>query len=150
MSGKGSHLNSPILKKFVLAEAPELAGRSVIIDLAACTGMDSTFMGILSCLAGHVEAHDATLQVVNAAGRNGELLRGLGLDNLFSIQDGTAHLPPAPACAAVEPSPCTRGERTAVCLEAHEALAAADPRNAETFRDVIDLMREEVARELVH
>jgi hypothetical protein len=50
----------------------------------------------------------------------------------------------------VDGDPCGRAERARVCLEAHEALARVDDRNAEKFRDVIELMRAEVARELVH
>ena len=38
---------------------------------------------------------------------------------------------------------CSKQQRTEICLESHEALAAADQRNATKFRDVIELMRAE-------
>ena len=45
--------------------------------------------------------------------------------------------------AALPATPCSKMERTEICLESHEALAAADQRNAAKFRDVIELMRAE-------
>ena len=147
--GKGSHANGPLLKTYVRERAVE--GGSVVIDLAECTGMDSSFMGMLAGLAGLLETVGGQLRVVNAGGRNGELLRGLGLDAVFPVQDGCGEFRGIdPECVSVEGDPCARAERARVCLEAHEVLARVDERNAEKFRDVIDLMRAEVARELVH
>lgn len=147
--GKGSHVNGPLLKAYVRERA--LEGGSVVIDLAECTGMDSSFMGMLAGLAGWLETVGGQLRVVNAGGRNGELLRGLGLDAVFPVQDGCGEFRGInPECVSVEGDPGGRAERARVCLEAHEALARVDDRNAEKFRDVIELMRAEVARELVH
>ena len=79
------------------------------------------------------------------------MLRGLGLDAVFPVQDGCGEFRGInPECVSVEGEPGGRAERARVCLEAHEALARVDERNAEKFRDVIELMRAEVARELVH
>ena len=144
IDGKGSHQNSGELKAFVKNQLEASGGQRVIVDLSLCTGMDSTFMGMLTCLAGRIEEAGGSLHVVNAAGRNGELLRGLGLDQIFVVDDGTASIeePVAtPSCTAL-PKECTdKSTQKAICLESHEALVAADERNAPKFRDVIDLMR---------
>mgnify|MGYP003889460409 CR=1 FL=1 len=62
--GKGSFLNSSILKSF--ADQRLAAGeRSLVVDLSACTGMDSTFMGTLAGIAARLSALDegGTLQI---------------------------------------------------------------------------------------
>lgn len=102
-------------------------------------------MGMLTCISTRLEDAGGMLHIIHAAGRNAELLRGLGLDALFTVDDHTEHLPQGliPECASLPKSECGKAERTEICLESHEALAAANPRNAATFRDVIELMRGE-------
>jgi anti-sigma B factor antagonist len=145
VDGKGSHQNSRELKAFVQNQIQHMRGQRVIVDLSLCTGMDSTFMGMLTCISTRLEDSGGTLHVIHAAGRNAELLRGLGLDAIFTVDDGTEHLPPgaAPECTQLAAAACGKAERTELCLESHEALAAADTRNAVKFRDVIELMRSE-------
>ena len=143
VDGKGSHQNCRELKAFVQDQIESLRGQRVIVDLSLCTGMDSTFMGTLTCVASRLDDSGGALHVIHAAGRNGELLRGLGLDAIFTVDDDEEHLPApcVPECAALPKAECGRSERTEICLESHEALVAADQRNAVKFRDVIELMR---------
>ena len=156
IDGRGSHQNSPELKAFIARQLENTTGgQRVIVDLSSCTGMDSTFMGILTCIATRLEDAGGALLVIHAAGRNGELLRGLGLDALFSVDDEDSSLT---CCDWTTPEDCeslcaqesSKTERTGVCLEAHEALAKADARNLPRFRDVIDLMRGELNRAMAH
>ena len=116
--------------------------------------MDSTFMGMLSCVAGKLEDAGGCLHVVNAEGKNGELLRGLGLDEVFTVEDRTElvehgacacedGVPEGMPLAAVPKTDCNKQDQREICLEAHEALAAVHEGNAEKFRDVLHLMREE-------
>ena len=153
IEGKGSHQNSRELKAFVQDRVQTSGGQRVIVDLSLCTGMDSTFMGTLTCIAGRLDGAGGALHIIHAAGRNGELLRGLGLDEIFTVDDDEEHLseqPAVPACAALPVVPCSKLERTEICLESHEALAAADQRNAARFRDVIELMRTERKPVMAH
>lgn len=152
VDGKGSHQNSRELKAFVQKEIEHLRGQRVVVDLSLCTGMDSTFMGTLTGISCCLSNGGGMLHVINAAGRNGELLRGLGLDAIFTVDDDETHLPKAaaPECAALPRAECNRTERTQICLESHEALAAADQRNAVKFHDVIELMRGECIPAMAH
>jgi len=145
VDGKGSHQNSRELKAFVQDQIEHLRGQRVIVDLSLCTGMDSTFMGTLTGISCRLSNEGGLLHVIHAAGRNADLLRGLGLDEVFTVDDQEEHLPAvaAPECAALPKAECTRSERARICLESHEALAAADQRNAVKFHDVIELMRGE-------
>jgi anti-anti-sigma regulatory factor len=153
IDGKGSHQNSRELKAFMMEKVLTGRGQRVIVDLSLCTGLDSTFMGMLTCLSGRLGETGGTLHVIHAAGRNGELLRGLGLDAIFTVDDYEENLPPAgplPDCASLPKEPCGREERTDICLECHEALVAVNERNAPRFRDVIELMRADRKPAMAH
>ena len=149
--GLANMKNAPMLDSF-LREAIGQGALQVCVDLSACSGMDSTFMGTLTCIHSRLDHSGGSLHVIHAAGRNSELLRGLGLDAIFTVDDNEEHLASAaaPECAQVPKSECGKSERTAICLESHEALAAADGRNAVKFRDVIELMRAEGRPVLAH
>jgi anti-sigma B factor antagonist len=147
LDGRGSHQNTCELKAFVLQQIEREGGQRVIVDLSFCTGMDSTFMGMLRCLSNRLEGVDGSLHVIRAGSRNIELLRGLGLDHLFTVDEREEHLAPGTVTPEMVPlgkSEVCKQEKTSVCLEAHEALVAADERNAPKFCDVIDLMRGEL------
>ena len=107
IDGKGSHQNSGELKAFVKNQLESSGGQRVIVDLSLCTGMDSTFMGTLTCIAGRLDEAGGALHIIHAAGRNGELLRGLGLDEIFTVDDDEEHL------AAPPPVPGRNGARPA-------------------------------------
>ncbi len=119
--------------------------RSFVVDLADCPVMDSTFMGTLAGIALRLRESDSGhLQVRNVNERNGELLRNLGLDNLFAIEalpggdgsgDGTA-LPNEPVLSKDEHAECM--------IEAHEALVDADPENLARFKDVLEYLRQDL------
>ena len=58
----------------------------VVVDLAGCTGMDSTFMGTLAGMATRLSAVDGgALQIADPGERNRRSLEDLGLDFLMQI-----------------------------------------------------------------
>jgi len=86
--GRGSFQNSGCLKAFYLQLLKEGVSR-FIIDLGACTYLDSTFLGILLGLGLKLrETGKGLLHVLNASTRNLELLRNLGLDRLIQVSGG--------------------------------------------------------------
>jgi len=151
VEGRGSFQNSAELRGLVREGIAGGTSR-MVLDLLRCSGMDSTFMGMLSCIAIKLEDAGGCLHVVNAEGKNGELLRGLGLDEVFRVEDGTAGVPAVACCSGsaldgmplevVAKAPCTAADQREICLQAHEALAGIQETNAEKFRDVISLMRQ--------
>ena len=153
VDGRGHFQNSAELRTLVRTRIEDGSNR-IVLDLDRCSGMDSTFMGMLSCVAGKLEDAGGCLHVVNAGGKNGEWLRGLGLDEVFTVEDGTElvehgacacadEMPEDKPLAAVPKAECTKQDQRDLCLEAHEALAIVKEANADKFRDVINLMREE-------
>src|SRR5476649_1490093 len=86
--GRGSFQNSSCLKAFYQQLLKEGVGRFVV-DLDACTYLDSTFLGILLGLGLKLrESGSGLLHILNANPRNLELLRNLGLDRLINIDGG--------------------------------------------------------------
>jgi anti-anti-sigma regulatory factor len=173
--GRGSFQNSGCVKAFYLQLLKDGVNRFVI-DLGACTYLDSTFLGILLGLGLKLrEMGNGLLNILNASPRNLELLRNLGLDRLIQVTGGklpgddsgptgkTGTLKPpdgnGTGAAAIdlqgvkeenlEEMACpvpTRAEAAPTILEAHEALMNFDPRNVPKFKDVVEFLREDLGQ----
>jgi anti-sigma B factor antagonist len=150
--GKGSFVTSPVMKE--CAEARIADGeRCLVIDLQACTGMDSTFMGQLASFAARLSKLGTTggVQIAGAGERNRNSLEDLGLDCLLEIDP-----PNAPwrgkadeVRAHLEPYHMGRQlalqERAKHVLESHKILSAANAENARKFAGVVGVLEKEVA-----
>src|SRR5579871_6474998 len=166
--GRGSFQNSGCLKAFYQQLLKDGVHRFVV-DLEACSYLDSTFLGILLGLGIKLkEAGNGLLHVLNASPRNLELLKNLGLDRLIQLEgsakgaNGTSngHSNPgngsAPAAVKngvaedkLQEMPCpipTREEAAPTILEAHETLMNFDSRNVPKFKDVVEFLREDLGR----
>jgi anti-anti-sigma regulatory factor len=163
--GRGSFQNSGCLKAFYQQLLKEGVSRFVV-DLDACTYLDSTFLGILLGLGLKLkEAGNGLLHILNANPRNLELLRNLGLDRLINIEGGDglggggrgrgngSGSGPANLNGVkeehLEEMPCpvpTRAEAAPTILEAHENLMEFDPRNVPKFKDVVEFLREDLGQ----
>jgi anti-anti-sigma factor len=147
VEGKGSFQNSQALKEFS-KEMLVRGFRNFIVDLHRCSVMDSTFMGTLAGIALRLrEFSNGRLLVRNANERNSDLLKNLGLNNLFEIE------PIVPAVRTennVEASPLEpthsmdRSDQAACMIEAHEALVDADPENLARFKDVLEYLKQDL------
>lgn len=148
--GKGSFLNSPALKAFSLERIA--AGETcLVVDLQACTGMDSTFMGTLAGMASRLSANDgAALQIADAGERNRHSLEDLGLDFLMEIDPEKAIWSGSVDAvrAALKPHrPVTalgQIQRTEHVLEAHKVLSETNERNLRAFSNVVTLLESEL------
>ena len=171
--GRGSFQNSSCLKAFYQQLLKDGVHRFVV-DLEACTYLDSTFLGILLGLGLKLrEGGNGLLHILNANPRNLELLRNLGLDRLINIDGGgptdlvggKGHGSAGNGRGAsnglgaravslngvkeehLEEMPCpvpTRAEAAPTILEAHENLMEFDPRNVPKFKDVVEFLREDL------
>jgi anti-sigma B factor antagonist len=146
--GRGSFQNSGCLKSFYQQLLKEKVDRFVI-DLDACTYLDSTFLGILLGLGLKLRAAgNGLLHILNASPRNIELLKNLGLDRLINIDAKRVDLNGV-AEHKLEEIDCpiaTKAEAGPTILEAHEALMEFDPRNIPKFKDVVEFLREDLGQ----
>jgi len=68
--------------------------REFVIDLQNCAMMDSTFMGTMAGVALRLrELGHGHLRVVHCGNRSRDLLSGLGLDQIISIQANGSNAP---------------------------------------------------------
>lgn len=148
--GKGSFLTSPALKEF--AEQRIASGeRRLVIDLEACTGMDSTFMGTLAGLSTKLAAPGGTLQVMDANDRNRRSLEDLGLDFLLEINPSVASWQAGLEAIRKELLPAqttstlAMNERARHVLDAHKQLSATSHENERKFAGVVSLLEAEIA-----
>ena len=123
----------------------ERGHRVFVIDLADCSVMDSTFMGTLAGLALRLrESGDGSLLVCNVNERNADLLRNLGLNNLFAVES-KADLADQPSTeSALSDDKLSRLDHAACMIEAHEALVDADPENFARFKDVLEYLKQDL------
>ena len=136
------------------AEARITAGEQcLVIDLEACTGMDSTFMGQLASFSTRMSKAGASggVQIAGAGDRNRGSLEDLGLDCLLEInpEEAAWQGDKAEVRAALElyqPGhlPDVK-ERAKHILEAHKTLSNASEENARKFAGVVGILEKEVA-----
>ena len=146
-------MNSPLMKSF--GESRVKDGESVVVvDLAGCIGMDSTFMGTLAGMASKLSAVDGgALQIAEADERNRRSLEDLGLDFLMQINPDGAEwkdrLEEIRAC--LEPAQAgdapNQLDRARHVLQAHEDLSDISDENAAEFRTVVGTLKKQVSDE---
>ena len=147
---KGSFVNSPIVKAFG-TERIAAGETCLIVDLGACTGMDSTFMGTLAGIAARLSAREGgVLQIAEAGERNRRSLEDLGLNYLLEIDPPAAiwrgRVADIRSMLKRPQTPVTAGQvqRTRHILAAHQKLSEISGHNARQFEDVITLLENEL------
>ena len=100
-------------------------------------------MGTLTGISQNLrELGQGSLRTLNVSPRNVELFENLGLDMLFGVEPaGEVPVSPAEQGAKLLQLPMESGPERDVVLSAHEALIAANPANAERFRDVLAYLK---------
>ncbi len=141
--GRGTFIESPIVKNFVEASVGE-GQTSFAIDLEACAGMDSTFMGMIAGLGMEFQKNGkASLVVVGASEKNLASLQELGLHHIVDInpnkgswvgrmEEARSHL----TKIEIEDETDKEGH----ILKCHEDLCVADDSNLNRFRTVLDML----------
>jgi anti-sigma B factor antagonist len=146
VEGKGSFQTSPALKEFS-KQILERGYRSFVVDLQSCPVMDSTFMGTLAGIALRLrEFGNGALLVRNANERNTDLLRNLGLNNLFAVESKVSETaePVVDAAPLDADQGIGRTDQAECMIEAHEALVDADPENLARFKDVLEYLKQDL------
>lgn len=144
IQGRASFLNATPVGEFFRQMVGE-GKRRFLIDFEKCTGMDSTFLGILAGAGINLMKVKPAGQMIlsRLSPRNLELVRNLGLDRLMAIDgkevlqqldEATGHLDP-------KELPHSDAEKARMVLQAHENLIELDPANADKFQDVIAFLR---------
>ena len=153
VSGAANFKLAPAFKQAV--QAARLAGSFlIVVDMASCSSLDSTFMGGLAYqgLASQKPDNPA-LVLINVSSHVAALLKGLGLDRLLrtyatgSLPGGADNLAPLiKNLQPVETAPLGSRDMAALMYDAHETLTHVDPENLQRFKDVLAFLREDLKR----
>ena len=148
VQGKGSFQNSTGIKSFATAMIHR-GHRDFVVDLADCPVMDSTFMGTLTGVALRLrELGQGGVHVINSNERNTDLLEGLGLDQILSVENGhngtDADTIGMEVRETLPAESSTQRATAETMIAAHQALVDADPQNFGKFKDVIDYLKQDL------
>ena len=155
VTGRGSFKNSTNLKQFGVA-AIEAKCRMLVLDMAECVGMDSTFMGVLAGLAFRLkQGSEGELLVVNLSTRTHGLLTTLGLDQVVKPYLAGATPPEYQRILSssvfemetLASEDETKRSTAETMLEAHQNLVDLTPENAPKFKDVLTFLREDLTQD---
>lgn len=134
--GKASYLNCRPAGEF-FASVIAKGCRKIVVDCAACTGMDSTFLGTIAGAAIKLrKSGGGKLTLLNLNARNREVLENLGIGRLVGVSSGAlSHAETTNIGTAHEPA--------REVLRAHENLVEANPANMSKFENVIAYLKKE-------
>ena len=141
--GLGNMLSSPA----VWGLADRLIGEGVskfVFEMSLCTGLDSTFTGMLVGLTHQVKRLEqgGWVCVVNASERARASLAMLGADKFVEMRD-TLPLDDI-IMQRLEVGVCSRAVRLEVIRRAHETLVAMDRANRERFGSFLESLEREM------
>jgi hypothetical protein len=119
-----------------------------ILDLAECSLMDSTFLGVLAGFGLKLQPRPGEetykgVHLYRASPRVLELLESLGVLHLFHIAAE------APSCAEAPVAPTRevgREELAETCIAAHQTLIDINPANEAKFKEVTAFIAEDLKR----
>lgn len=147
IKGKANYLNCGSVGYF-FDRTIEEGYRQYVVDFLECSGMDSTFLGLLASAGLQLREKDppGSLVLVRLNDRNKELVQNVGLHNLMVIEDTIPNLD----FQSVQPLGGDPGREkdleanSKMVLKAHEALLEADESNKQKFQDVVTFLRSQV------
>lgn len=127
--------------------------RKFTIDLAECRLIDSTFIGMLTGLAGNIaeDSENGEVKVIHPNERNEKSICKLGLDNLIKIdRDGESSEDLekiiADSLAPLESEELDKVEKATVIIEAHEEICTANEENRSIFGDVLKYLKQDLLK----
>lgn len=149
--GNMSYRLAPAFKQ--ATQAARLAGSElIVVDMAQCRSMDSTFMGGMAALGFAVQKETRMrLVFINVSPSAMALLKGLGLLRLlvtYPAEAMPAGLGEMSALAdnlqPVEAEVLAGSHLAAFMYDAHETLTRADPANLQKFKDVLSFLKQDM------
>lgn len=142
--GLANMKNAPMLDSF-LREAMGQGASQVCVDLSACSGMDSTFMGLLVGFSQELVRTQGQLVVVNPTSQNLRLLDMLGVSAVLPVID---QVQPAelefviiPANPTVSPA-----QRMDIVRRAHQHLIGLNAANEAKFSAFLQALEGDLAK----
>ncbi len=151
VEGRGSFKISPPMKQFIHQIISDDSATHILIEMSHCTGMDSTFMGVVAGIACFLrDKPSVDFELINLSEKNKKLLVTLGVDrvvdySLSATDDQKALLSQLEGFA--QPLESDLSDKLAAAkttLEAHEKLVEINPENLVKFKSVLEYLQDDV------
>jgi anti-sigma B factor antagonist len=142
--GLANMKNAPMLDAFLVAEVTE-EQQTVCVDLSACTGMDSTFMGLLVGSSQRLRATGGKLVIVNPTDTNLKLLKTLGVFDVVPVLEG-CELPALEFVSLKGGANQSTLQRMELVKKAHENLMALNVANKAKFTAFLAALEADLAK----
>ncbi len=147
VAGYGSFKVSATLKQFINDISTKQPITTVVIDLAECTGMDSTFMGVLAGLSGRLKQKEQTLELINLSDKNKNLLATLGVDQVLAhYGHNQGYHIPAQSDQLLHSTEISKKDLAEMTLKAHQHLVEICEKNRPCFKRVIEYLQTDIDR----
>jgi anti-anti-sigma regulatory factor len=143
VTGRATFAVAPTMRNIVQRLKTDNEIKHFSVELTECTGMDSTFMGILTQLAlTCTKLYSEKVKVINPGEANIKLLHGLGLDRLFEYVETDDNT--QTEWHQEEEKNTNMRENAETVLNAHKTLIEAVPANKEKFAGVVAQVEKEL------
>lgn len=138
IKGRASYVNCQPLNTFLQQMLKE--GRfQYCFFFEDCTGIDSTFLGILAGLALDVKNHEGICILTGLKPRQLETVCTLGLDHIVQVVD-EERTQPTRWKKLETPMTCNGNKHKELILEAHRTLMEINEKNRVRFQDVLQFL----------
>lgn len=140
VAGRGTLRESPAVRDFVCGAIDD--GAQIIIDLSDCEYLDSTFLGCLVMMQQRGKTKDGSFRLFADQETRDRLFHTCRLDHLLQFADGLPETDGEPV--RLEITELDRQEFCRHLVDAHEQLAELGGPSAETFRHIVEQLRQEL------
>lgn len=143
IKGRANYLNCAPLNDF-FNNIIQKNNITIMVDLEECTGMDSTFLGLLAGVALEFKKQEKKSSIVltNVCNRNLESIENLGLNLILKVNpQQESYTPPQNNLQSLG---FEEKSTPATILKAHQNLIHAQPSNLYKFQDVISFLKKQL------
>ncbi|MBT3568330.1 MAG: STAS domain-containing protein [Opitutae bacterium] len=141
VTGRASYLNCDPLRRFLRGMMEE-GHRNYVLDFADCSGLDSTFLGILVGVALAVRSEEeGSMTLLSLGERNLETVENLGIHRIAHVRP-KLEMTDLDQLEAVDSGSDDEAISAREVCEAHKRLMELNESNARKFHDVVSFLEQ--------
>ena len=138
-------MNNCLCVRDFIEEALRAGHSFLVVDLAACSSMDSTFMGVLAGAATYEQKDGpVSVAIVNANAECLKEMEGVGLQELIMVEPKAFEVP-ALEFVRLDEQP-NEERRLAMIHAAHQKLVTLSDKNEQLFGPIVAVLAEDMKR----
>ena len=153
MEGRGSFKISPPMKQFIHQVINTESADQILIEMSNCSGMDSTFMGVVAGIACYIKSKAAfSFKLINLSEKNRKLLVTLGVDRVVDFSLSASEEEQGllnrlnDSSQILEADLSNKLDTAKTTLEAHQSLVDINPDNLSKFKSILEYLQDDVRK----